>query len=140
TSFSRSSNKDAGTSEKPMFILGYSFFYGRLRRSYLVRRKPSPYRPPRLDFGLGNGGLSRVAAMTPVGKFMRRKVHAMRKIAMPLHPTTPGLRARRAAAWAVLLSFPLVVSPHAARAETRGYVVSWFATGTHDTNFKENCP
>src|SRR5262245_21618758 len=40
---------------------------------------------------------------------------------------------------AVILALPcLAASP--ANAETRGYVIGWFATATHSTDFKDNCP
>lgn len=39
---------------------------------------------------------------------------------------------------ALALSLSLAARP--AQAETRGYVISWFATATYIRNFKENCP
>jgi hypothetical protein len=37
------------------------------------------------------------------------------------------------------LTLPLLASAPAS-AETRGYIIHWFATATHSTNFAENCP
>jgi hypothetical protein len=34
----------------------------------------------------------------------------------------------------------LLISSMPARAETRGYVISWFATATHSEDYKSNCP
>jgi hypothetical protein len=41
---------------------------------------------------------------------------------------------------AVAVALPLVVAASAACAETRGYVVSWFAIATNNPDFAENCP
>src|SRR5580692_9097013 len=46
----------------------------------------------------------------------------------------------RSSAVAVLLGIPLWWASAPARAETRGYIVSWFATATHAQDFKLNCP
>lgn len=34
----------------------------------------------------------------------------------------------------------VAIPAHSAQAETRGYVISWFATATNSKEFKENCP
>src|SRR3954452_3111874 len=48
-----------------------------------------------------------------------------------------ALRSFLTAAMAALL-FCSSVTP--AFAETRGYVIGWFATATHSTDFADNCP
>src|SRR5882724_1550876 len=39
-----------------------------------------------------------------------------------------------------LLGLPLCVASTNSGAETRGYVISWFATATYSVDFKESCP
>lgn len=41
---------------------------------------------------------------------------------------------------AALAALSLSVAAMPVAAETRGYVIGWFATATHSTNFAENCP
>jgi hypothetical protein len=58
---------------------------------------------------------------------------------MKLHQIEPTtLLGRRLMSLAVGL--PLLVAASAASAETRGYVVSWFATATNNPDFVQNCP
>src|SRR6185437_7874429 len=49
-----------------------------------------------------------------------------------------ALFARRRMSLALVL--PLLVAASGASAETRGYVVSWFATATNNPDFIQNCP
>src|SRR5690349_240408 len=35
---------------------------------------------------------------------------------------------------------PLCLATAPASAETRGFIINWFATATHSQNFDENCP
>lgn len=42
--------------------------------------------------------------------------------------------------WATVILSPLVLSAAPASAETRGYIISWFATATNVGDFKTNCP
>ncbi len=55
---------------------------------------------------------------------------------------TPKGRARigQSTVAAALLCLSLALGLSSARAETRGYVISWFATATNVTDFKANCP
>src|ERR1700682_2451534 len=41
---------------------------------------------------------------------------------------------------AALTTAALLVAPSAAVAETRGYIISWFATATYNKEFKATCP
>src|SRR5882724_3694620 len=41
---------------------------------------------------------------------------------------------------AALLAVPLCLASAPSQAETRGYVISWFATATQIRDFRENCP
>ena len=41
---------------------------------------------------------------------------------------------------AALAAIPLCVAATPSHAETRGYVISWFATATNSNDFKANCP
>ena len=44
------------------------------------------------------------------------------------------------AAFLVGVAMPLVLSARQASAETRGYVISWFATATYNGDFATDCP
>ena len=41
---------------------------------------------------------------------------------------------------AVLVTLPFCLLGSPSQAETRGYVLGWFATATHSTDFNDNCP
>jgi hypothetical protein len=49
-------------------------------------------------------------------------------------------RASAAAVIALLMAMPLTLLSLPSRAETRGYIISWFATATFVQDFKRNCP
>src|SRR5579862_3509367 len=40
----------------------------------------------------------------------------------------------------LMAGIPLYLASTPASAETRGYIISWFATATHVQDFKLNCP
>ncbi len=43
-------------------------------------------------------------------------------------------------AFAAVMALALCLAAAPTRAETRGYVISWFATATNVGDFRENCP
>jgi hypothetical protein len=49
-------------------------------------------------------------------------------------------QALRWAAIAAVVGIPLSLASAPSQAETRGYIISWFATATHAQDFKRNCP
>jgi hypothetical protein len=49
-------------------------------------------------------------------------------------------RRLRCVAATLLAGIPLCLAASPASAETRGYIISWFATATHVQDFKLNCP
>src|SRR5262249_47224282 len=56
------------------------------------------------------------------------------------HPAVRPSRHARLAAPGLVLAGALALASPQTQAETRGYIISWFATATYIQNFKDSCP